>query len=67
MESSLSGHWCGAGHRVSDGKVNEWNWQRGLIRARVNKVFQRVCMYVPCSVLKGEYIPLSLLAIVPYL
>ena len=36
MESSLSSHWYGANHGVSDGKVSEWNWHRGLIRARVN-------------------------------
>ena len=47
-ESSLSGHWCGAGHELSNDKVSKWNGQRGLIRVRVNNesISISVCMYI---------------------
>ena len=70
MESSLSGHRCRASHGVSDGKFSEWNWQRGLIRARVNKEVIGVSTYVymHCLVLKCIlYTYPFLLAVVPYL
>ena len=73
-ESSLNGHQCSAGHGVSDDKVSEWNWQRGLARARMNsKSINIFDVYVLCLVLKCAhththiYIPLFLPAIVPYL
>ena len=69
MESSLSGHRCGADHEVSDDKVSEWNWQRGLIRARVSKEIISVsaCVYMPCLVLKCILYTYPFLLAIPYL
>jgi len=41
--TSLGGHRCGAGHRVFDGKVSEWN-EREATRTRKYQCFN-MCTY----------------------